>query len=151
MRVPLSQASPRGPRKARGLEGPLPERISLAIRLRSTRLETKEHPMMVRSGSSAECVLVFSGSVRIMEADEVARGLRDVLTLEERLVILDLQAIESLDVTFLQILLAFQRSVVRQGGHLMVQGLTPGHLVTQTASLLGVPLEKHFVTVGAAS
>jgi len=88
-------------------------------------------------------------SARIDRIEQTVQSWREALAGTQAFVTLDLGGIETADVTFLQALLAFRRSLEEQGRHLLIGPLPPGHAVLETGRLLGIPLEHHFTMVGA--
>ena len=92
----------------------------------------------------AETVVSIIGSVRVQEADALARELKGILSQLPPVVILDLTSVEGVDVTFFQILLAFQQSLVQENRRLVIGKLTAGHPVGEGAELVGLELKRHF-------
>ena len=84
--------------------------------------------------------LTLGPSARIEDAEELALKMRDLLAGQDS-VSLDLHAVEAVDVSFFQLLMAFQRSLGEQNRKLTVLPVPDDHAVIQTAQLLGLPLE----------
>ncbi|HTH14379.1 MAG TPA: STAS domain-containing protein [Spirochaetia bacterium] len=100
-----------------------------------------------RSDTGTETLLVAAGALGVGEADRWAEALKEILSRPKPLVTLDLGGVESVDVTFFQILLAFQRSLKAQESNLLLRTLPPGHEVETKASRVGIPLGRHFLFV----
>jgi len=99
----------------------------------------------------ADTFVTISGAVRIQEADGFSVTLKEILALPCPVVTLDLADIESVDVTFFQVLLAFQLSLTSQNRRLLVRRLAAGHPVGETAQLLGLEMSQHFTLAGDPS
>lgn len=102
-----------------------------------------------RIDAETETTLILTGSARVAEADQLRRGLAEALDTAHPLVGLDLSGLEEVDLTFFQLLLAFQQALVGGGRHLTLRPLPAEHPVTATARLLGLPLSHHFTLVEA--
>ena len=85
-------------------------------------------------------VLVLSGRAQVLEADEAARSLGEILKTKPKTVTLDLEPLETADVTFFQLILGFRQSLADQGQTLVIKPLPADHPVLETAGLLGISL-----------
>ena len=109
----------------------------------NTSIESRVN-MVTQTALGADLVVTIAGSVRIQEADGFADALKEALAAPSPLVILDLEQAENVDLTFFQILLAFQKSLINQHRSLLLRNLVAGHPVDETAELLGLELKRHF-------
>ena len=98
--------------------------------------------MVTRVNGHAEIDLSLDAAAQVSGAAKLAEYLRSILAEKALLVCLDLSALTQVDVTFFQILFAFNDSLGRQGRHLVVKSLPSDHAVLQTAALLGIELER---------
>ena len=99
----------------------------------------------------ADTFVTVSGAVRIQEADGFSEALKEVLTASSPVVTFDLGGVESVDVTFFQILLAFQLSLASQNRRLLVRCPASSHPVADTAELLGLEMSQRFTLAGDRS
>jgi hypothetical protein len=105
---------------------------------------------MATKNEAAESVIRVAAA-RIDKIEESVGVWREALAGTSDFVTIDLTEAESADVTLLQALLAFRRSLEERGRHLLLKPLPENHPVLETARLLGIPLEHHFTLVGAES
>jgi ABC-type transporter Mla MlaB component len=95
--------------------------------------------MEIKKGDdSAIYLLSIDGKSNITEVDELAVGLRNALESDAPSIYIDLENITEVDVSFLQLLLSFGLSLEAQARSLEIKPLTAGHIVTETANLLGI-------------
>ncbi len=106
--------------------------------------------MATNDGTSAESVIPVAAA-RIDKIEAAVAPWLDALPSDTDFVTLDLNGIESADITLFQALLAFRRSLAERGRHLLLTPMPEGHPVLETGRLLGIPLEHHFTLVGAES
>ena len=99
-----------------------------------------------RIDSANETIISINGSAQISEVESLATELAAVLDLTTRLVTLDLNGTEELDITFYQLILVFNNDLVKQGRQLIVRTLPSDHVVMTKASQLGIKLE-HYLTL----
>jgi ABC-type transporter Mla MlaB component len=92
---------------------------------------------------SAIYLFSLDGKANITEADELATALRNALGSESPSIHLDLENVTELDVSFLQLLLSFGLSLAVQARTLAIRPLPAGHIVTETARLLGIDLSRY--------
>lgn len=102
-----------------------------------------------RTHTETEATLVFSGSQRVGDAQALRSLFVAELGTTSPLVTLDLTGVDAVDVTFFQLALVFQKTLVAQGRHLIFRTLPADHVVAETARLLGLPLNRHFTQVEA--
>jgi anti-anti-sigma regulatory factor len=100
-----------------------------------------------RSDTDTETLLLAAGNLGVGEADGWARALQGVLADPKPLVTLDLGQVGSVDVTFFQVLLAFQRTLKARGANLLLRTLPADHEVETKAGRIGIPLGRHFLFV----
>jgi len=107
--------------------------------------------VVTHSVQGAETVVLLGGSVRIQEAEELAATLAEVLLAPTSGVTVDLGQVESVDLTCFQVLLALQRSLVRQKRRLLVRGLSTNRPLSDLATLTGLRLSQNFTLVETPS
>jgi anti-anti-sigma regulatory factor len=98
-----------------------------------------------KSGDPAIYLLSLDGKANIAEVDELAARLRGALESDAPDIHLDLKNVTEIDVSFLQLLLSFGLSLAAQTRSLAIRPLPPGHIVTETANLLGIDLSRYFL------
>ena len=88
-------------------------------------------------------------SARIEDAEDLAAQMKTLLQGDAALVEVDVGGVESVDVSFFQLLLAFQRSLGERTRQLTVLPIAEDHVVAQAGRLLGLPLEFYVKFSGA--
>ena len=100
---------------------------------------------LTRIDAADEIVVTLTASAQINEIEALAGELNKVLALPISLISLDLQGISELDITFFQLILAFNKTLTLQGRQLQLHALPNDHIVMTKATLLGIKLE-HYLT-----
>jgi ABC-type transporter Mla MlaB component len=90
-------------------------------------------------------LLSIDGKASVGEVDELATGLRSALKSDAPTIHLDLENVTEIDVSFLQLLLSFELSLAAEARSLAIRSLLPGHVVIETANLLGIDLSRYFL------
>jgi len=93
--------------------------------------------------------LTVGPSARIEDAESLAAEMKALLQGEAAVVEVDVGGVESVDVSFFQLLFAFQQSLGDQKRQLTVVPISENHVVAQTGRLLGLPLEFYVKFSGA--
>lgn len=88
--------------------------------------------------------IVLENTVLINDAESLVKQLTELLSAKEPKIVLALEKLDEVDVTFFQIVLAFNKSLQAQGRQLHIQTLPNDHIVMQKAALLGIGLESLF-------
>jgi ABC-type transporter Mla MlaB component len=87
--------------------------------------------------------LTVGPSARIEDSETLAAQMKALVQGDAPVVDVDVTAVESVDVSFFQLLLAFQRSLADQRRQLTVLPISEDHAVARTGRLLGLPLEYY--------
>jgi anti-anti-sigma regulatory factor len=103
-----------------------------------------------RNDTATEAILILAESLRIEQAEELRDAFVALLEGPQPLVTLDLEAVESVDLTFFQLALALGKALEAKGRHLIVRTLRPDHPAAETGRLLGLPIAHHFTQVEAS-
>jgi hypothetical protein len=101
-----------------------------------------------RIDSATDIVVEVTGPAGVSQAEDLTRTFTGVLVSPIPLVTMDLSGIDQVDVTFYQLILAFNNSLTKQNRHLMIYSLPDSHIVIVQAALLGIKLEHHVTMVG---
>lgn len=88
--------------------------------------------------------LALGTTSNVDDADQLAGTLRSLLRSSEPLVELDVSALQFVDVTFFQLLLAFRASLEKGGRRLVLSPSKPPMSVLESGRRLGLPLELLF-------
>lgn len=99
---------------------------------------------ITRDSSGKRSRFCLSGTLTVAGAESLAGELKLLLEQEDKIVLFDLNALESVDVSFFQLLISFQISLKRQERSLLLCPLPPGHGARQTAEILGLPWDSLF-------
>ena len=85
-------------------------------------------------------LVAFKGeSIRVSDIEEVADFFRKAVLNRRVNIVLDLQAVKTVDITFFQLILAAKKSLAHQGLDLQILPLPPQHPVRVSAILNGLP------------
>lgn len=87
-------------------------------------------------------ILRLQGEIGLEQAKTVHQALVQALAQTSHLLI-DLSQVATVDLTFVQLLLAARRSAAEQGKTLCLLAPGPGPIVQQTAAAAGFPMTRH--------
>ena len=99
---------------------------------------------MIDSNSEIGTETLLAGAATIAEAEVIALKFRALLQAGGPRVSLDLRALSQVDVSFFQLILALGLSLSAAGKSLHIGALPGGHVVLETAALLGIDLGRLF-------